>query len=517
MEAIGTYISVVGLGSLFAGDPVILTMACIFDVAKIASVSFLYQNWQYIKSTMKYYFLVAVIVLMTITSGGVFGYLSGAFQKAMAPNMSVTLKVDSYNRERDQLLNERVELIKQRANIDTQIAGVTSEDVDVKRRLMWSFKPESKRISERLIVVTKRVDDLNAIVLKVESENIDSRVHAGPIVYVAKAFNTSVEEASKYIILTIIFVFDPLAVMLLLAGNFLVKKRKDDKALPKYPEPPAPPPVKVEPVVEPIDDFTQTQIDEFVKNQAEEAKSSEAPESMLMVEPSSKFDEDTWEPQQAAPIVEELKPEPIDVMKLWGKTPGAEYGQRPEDISTPYELSAKPKVTIAKEPTIAEQYAESILNKVYGDFDSGEAPTEDRIPDTMEEPSDDYENVVEDYVPVEPIESYNEYHEKQDLTQPEMTAPIIDVQPTVQESSPQAELIEETPNGLNVQELIAAAKKRVNKKRASPTKIEPKAAEEKPKHEGPLMTSTLESLKIGTAGAMLGGGHPESHVRGIYE
>jgi len=232
MEAIGTFISIVGLGALFAGDPVILLMAGVLDLAKIVSVSFVYQYWEKLKNIMKYYMLAAVIVLMTITSSGAFGYLSGAFQKAMQPGQETSLKVNSFKQEREQLINERKELMSQRVDIDKQIAQLPPEYVKGRQKLINSFKPESNRISNRLIIITKKLDELNNQVLKVESENIDKEVHVGPILYVAKAFDISVEQASKWIILIIIFVFDPLAIILIVAGNFLVKLRSENKEEP---------------------------------------------------------------------------------------------------------------------------------------------------------------------------------------------------------------------------------------------------------------------------------------------
>ena len=229
MEAIGTYISVYGLGSLFANDPVILVMAVILDIAKIVTVSFVYQYWHQVKSVMKYYMLSSVLILMTITSSGAFGYLSGAFQKAIQPGMEVSLKVDSFKREQTSLLLERDQLSKQRSDIDKQIAQLPIEYVKGRQKLIASFKPESDRISSRLSIITKRNDALTENILKVESENIDKEVHVGPIMYIAKAFDVPVEQASKWIILTIIFVFDPLAIILIIAGNFLVARRKNEK------------------------------------------------------------------------------------------------------------------------------------------------------------------------------------------------------------------------------------------------------------------------------------------------
>lgn len=229
MEGIGSYVSVVGLGSLFAGDLIIILMALILDAAKIMSVSFLYQYWDDIKSTMRYYMLSAVIVLMTITSAGAFGYLSGAFQKAVAPNMEVMLKVDSLKKEQDLITNEKNQLLDRKVKIDQQISQLPPENVKGRRQLIYSFKPEQEQISKRLVELTTRSDELTTEIFKAESENIDNQVHVGPIIYIAKIFDSTIEDTSKWIILVIIFVFDPLAVTLIVAGNFLIKRRKEEK------------------------------------------------------------------------------------------------------------------------------------------------------------------------------------------------------------------------------------------------------------------------------------------------
>ena len=228
MEGVGSYISVIGLSALFAGDWVIIAMAVILDIAKVTTVSFIYQYWSEIRKTMRAYMTAAVIVLMTITSAGAFGYLSGAFQKAVQPNRESALKVDSLTREMTALTLEKKELTDAKLKISQQIANVpTSEEDTARRRLISSFKPELDRASKRLEVVNKRVDELRSKVLAAESENIEKDVHAGPITYVAKAFNLSLEDSSKYIILLIVSVFDPLAIMLVLAGNFLIARRNE--------------------------------------------------------------------------------------------------------------------------------------------------------------------------------------------------------------------------------------------------------------------------------------------------
>ena len=260
MEGIGSYVSIIGLGELFARDIVILAMALILDIAKIVTVSFLYQYWVALKREMKYYMMFAVIVLMTITSVGAFGYLSAAFQKAMQPNLEVILKVDSYKREKEQLMFERESLLERKSKIDQQIAQLPPESIRGRRTLIQSFKPETDQILSRTGEITKRVDQLTGDIMKAENENIEKSVHAGPIIYISKAFNISIEDASKWIILVIISVFDPLAIVLIIAGNFLIVQRKNAT---HYAKETIQTIVKVqEPIQEPIQEKVQEKVQE---------------------------------------------------------------------------------------------------------------------------------------------------------------------------------------------------------------------------------------------------------------
>jgi hypothetical protein len=229
MEAIGSYISVIGLSSLFAGDLVILVMAVILDVAKVTSVSFLYKNWSELKGAMKGYFLVAVIVLMTITSSGAFGYLSNAFQKAVQPNKELSLKLDASKTQIDSLTTEISQLTDQRKNLDAQVAQLPANRVKDRQRLLASFKPDYDRINARMKDDQDKLDKLKDSQLTLQTSDIDKQVHIGPIAYIAQAFGVTMEQASKYIILVIISVFDPLAIMLILAGNFSLEKYRREK------------------------------------------------------------------------------------------------------------------------------------------------------------------------------------------------------------------------------------------------------------------------------------------------
>lgn len=240
IEGIGTFISILGLSALFAGSPVVITMAVALDIGKVVAVSFVYKNWAKISWLMKLYMTIATVVLMTITSAGVFGYLSGEFQKAIAGNNQQNVIIAALEEEKTRLQTRKQE-------IDAQIANLPKNFVNSRVKLMNQFKEETTRINDRLAKIDEELPKLRV-------EVIGQNVKIGPIIYVAEAFKTTPEQAVKWVILTIIFVFDPLAIALLVAGNFLLAQRKPkEEKLQRMLDEVKPehmgefPPVKVEP------------------------------------------------------------------------------------------------------------------------------------------------------------------------------------------------------------------------------------------------------------------------------
>lgn len=216
IESIGSYISIVGLSALFSTNPVIITLALSLDIAKVITVSFLYKQWKNIPRTMKYYMTAAAAILMIITSSGAAGYLSAEFQKAIIPTKGSEIKVKAMTEEKTRLESRKVE-------IDKQISQLPPENVRGRQKLQKQFAGELDHINTRIVEIDQELP-------KLQMEQVDVNAHAGPILYIAQAFDTTVESAVKYVILLIIFVFDPLAVALIIAGNFLLdQKRKEEK------------------------------------------------------------------------------------------------------------------------------------------------------------------------------------------------------------------------------------------------------------------------------------------------
>lgn len=215
IESIGSYISIVGLSALFSTNPVIIALALSLDIAKVVTVSFLYKQWNLIPRGMKYYMTVAAVILMVITSSGAAGYLSAEFQKAIIPTKGSEIMVKSMGEEKTRLEARKVE-------IDKQISQLPPENVRGRQKLQKQFAGELEHINGRIVEIDKELP-------KLQMEQVDVNAHAGPILYIAQAFDTTVESAVKYVILLIIFVFDPLAVALIIAGNFLLDQRKRER------------------------------------------------------------------------------------------------------------------------------------------------------------------------------------------------------------------------------------------------------------------------------------------------
>lgn len=228
MEGIGSYMSVVGWNSILVGDWVVISLFIVLDLAKIISVSFLYQTWGEIKKTWRAYLVFAVVFLMVLTSAGSFGYLSSSFQQAIAPNKEVTLQLQSAQLERDKLEAEKKQLTASKIKIEDQIAKLPDNSVSGRSRLIANFREETRGINIKVTKIDSRLEELNKIVLEQSKTQLQKDTHIGPIVYFANAFDIPIEKVVSIAILSIIFVFDPLAVSLILAGNFLINRRKNN-------------------------------------------------------------------------------------------------------------------------------------------------------------------------------------------------------------------------------------------------------------------------------------------------
>ena len=202
------FFSVFGLSKLFAGATTsVIVMASSLELAKLVTAAYLYRYWAHINTFMKSYLLVGVVTLILITSGGIFGFLSNAYQGATVEfeKQSTTL---IYKEDRlEQLEDDKVYL---KDELEQSIASLPDNYITAKRQLREEYNPKVLEINDQILGIKQEIGDLKVGL-------IETGVDVGPAIYLARAFGTDIDTVVKFFIFILIFVFDPLAVSLVVA------------------------------------------------------------------------------------------------------------------------------------------------------------------------------------------------------------------------------------------------------------------------------------------------------------
>ena len=238
------YFSVTGLGVLFAGATTsVMVMAGSLEFAKLVAATYLKQQWDTIKGFNKWYLATSVATLMLITSAGIFGYLSNAFQQQNLELQKVERDISVYQnqitkndaeiaRYTNQLNNQQNIRNSQESNLSKQIDKdkSTSRVTQMIKTADKEIASVSKRIDELTIQNNVALDSINSI----KNNNIELEREVGGFRFVAEAFNVPLNDVVKFFILIIVLVFDPLAVALIIAFNGLIMKRKEEEDTKEY-------------------------------------------------------------------------------------------------------------------------------------------------------------------------------------------------------------------------------------------------------------------------------------------
>ena len=229
------YFSVTGLGVLFAGASLsVMVMAGSLEFAKLVAATYLKQKWDDISGFNKWYLTSAVGILMLITSAGIFGYLSNAFQQQNLGLQKVDRDIAVYQtqitkndgeilRYTTQLTNQQNIRNSQESNLSKQIDKdkSTSRVSQMIKSADKEISSISNRIDELTIKNNAALDSINVI----KNNNIELEKEVGGFRFVAEAFNVPLNSVVKFFIFIIVFVFDPLAVALIIAFNGLIGKK----------------------------------------------------------------------------------------------------------------------------------------------------------------------------------------------------------------------------------------------------------------------------------------------------
>jgi hypothetical protein len=223
------YFSVTGLGVLFAGASLsVMIMASSLEFAKLVAATYLKQKWDEIKGFNKWYLTISVGILMIITSAGIFGYLSNAFQTQSLQLQQVDREVLVFSTKIDQNTSQIEQLNTQLGQLSSTQSTIL-EKGKVNSRLLRSIDQKDRQVSQ----INKKISDLqdenaknNEKINEIKIKNIDLEKEVGGFRFIAEVFGMELKNVVKFFIFLIVIVFDPLAIALIIAFNGLISDKK---------------------------------------------------------------------------------------------------------------------------------------------------------------------------------------------------------------------------------------------------------------------------------------------------
>ena len=214
------FFSVFGLSSLFAGARLsVVIMAGSLEFGKLVAASFLYRFWNDVNKLLRTYMTVGVVILVLITSAGIFGYLSNAYQGATLGFEKQSTELIALEDRLEQLEEDKVFL---KEELEAQVNDLPENYRTARRQLRESFNPQIQKVNQDILDIKGKISDL-------ELNLIETGVDVGPAIYLARAFDTEIDTVVKFFIFVLIFVFDPLALSLVLAFNHIIEREEREK------------------------------------------------------------------------------------------------------------------------------------------------------------------------------------------------------------------------------------------------------------------------------------------------
>jgi hypothetical protein len=234
------FFSITGLGILFAGASIsVMVMAASLEYAKLVTATYLKQKWDTIKGFNKWYLTASVIILMVITSAGIFGYLSNAFQQQNIKLDQVAREIQVWQNKID-YGNQQIETLQSQSKDLTSTQNTLLSRGNVNSRLIRSADNRDKQstaISKKINIIQDSIVAYNGHINDIKNANIDIEREVGGFRFVADAFGMTLNNVVKFFIFLIVIVFDPLAIALVIAFNQLVMAKKEEEEIqPSNPE-----------------------------------------------------------------------------------------------------------------------------------------------------------------------------------------------------------------------------------------------------------------------------------------
>jgi hypothetical protein len=249
VSASAAFYSVSGLSKLFAGATLaVIIMATSLEVAKLVIASLLYQYRKTLPRLLKYYLTTSAVVLVLITSMGIYGFLSAAYQETANKAGTIDAEIALVETKRDNVKEQLAVYNEEKASINTAVSdlrsGLSNNKIQYRDRetgeIITTTSSSTRKALERQLdqaiarqtEINTKVDALNEQLFGYETEIVEIQTgndlagELGPLKYLSGLTGTPMDKIINILLLTIIFVFDPLAISLVIAANFAFEQLK---------------------------------------------------------------------------------------------------------------------------------------------------------------------------------------------------------------------------------------------------------------------------------------------------
>lgn len=244
------FYSVTGLGKMFAGASLqVMVLAGSLEFAKLVTASLLYQYWKKLKIGLKLYLSIATLILIIITSAGIYGFLSSAYQETsfkvqnqdkniqiLDKNISIIkTEITNYESQIKQKNDRLGQLTTIRTNLQStqDVLIEKSKSTNAVRQQIKDVDGEIKRMDSEISVLNDSISSKNTRISSIEQEkfgvssNADLAKEVGPLKYIAKLTGSDIDSVVNWYIIILMLVFDPLAIALVIAANFAFEMNEE--------------------------------------------------------------------------------------------------------------------------------------------------------------------------------------------------------------------------------------------------------------------------------------------------
>jgi len=213
VASLGAYFSITGLGALFSGAIIaVWLMAGSLEFAKFVLAAYLHQTWKVHNAVYKTYLTFAIVILSVITSVGIYGFLSDAYQSASSVLETETVKLESIKTQQSLVTAEL-------ARLNKMVEEIPATRVTKRMKMRAELEPVIQELN-------KKYNDGERVLTQSNLKIIEVKKKVGPLIYISKAFNMNIDHVVSALILILVSVFDPLAICLVIAATHAIESHR---------------------------------------------------------------------------------------------------------------------------------------------------------------------------------------------------------------------------------------------------------------------------------------------------